>query len=68
MLIHMYIPITNKKYNDCKRTYCHIRNLSDELCKEHGLSVIIPSGQKGKAHYEWQMAEAGTSWKAQMNP
>jgi hypothetical protein len=30
------------------------------------LSVIIPSGQKGKTHYEWQMAETGTSWKAQM--
>ena len=56
----------HKKYNDCKRTYRQIRNLSDELCREHGLSVIILSGQKGKTHYEWQMAEAGTSWKAQM--
>lgn len=56
----------HKKYNDCKRTYRHIRNLSDELCREHGLSVIIPSGQKGKSHYEWQMAKMGTSWKAQM--
>ena len=55
-----------KKYNDCKRTYRHIRNLSDELCREHGLSVIIPAGQKGKTHYEWQMAKSGTSWKAQM--
>ena len=58
--------VEHKKYNDCKRTYRQIRNLSDELCREHGLSVIIPSGQKGKTHYEWQMAEAGTSWKAQM--
>ncbi len=58
--------VEHKKYNDCKRTYRHIRNLSDELCREHGLSVIIPAGQKGKTHYEWQMAEAGTSWKAQM--
>lgn len=58
--------VEHKKYNDCKRTYRQIRNLSDELCREHGLSVIILSGQKGKTHYEWQMAEAGTSWKAQM--
>lgn len=58
--------VDHKKYNDCKRTYRHIRNLSDELCREHGLSVIIPSGQKGKTHYEWQMVEAGTSWKVQM--
>jgi outer membrane murein-binding lipoprotein Lpp len=40
--------VEHKKYNDCKRTYRRIRNLSDELCREHGLSVIIPSGQKGK--------------------
>lgn len=58
--------VEHKKYNDCKRTYRHIRNLSDKLCKEHGLSVIIPAGQKGMTHYEWQMAKARTSWKAQM--
>ena len=63
--------VEHKKYNDCKRTYRRIRNLSDELCREHGLSVIIPSGQqrhtcRGKTHYEWQMEKAGTSWKAQM--
>lgn len=58
--------VEHKKYNDCKRTYRHIRNLSDELCREHGLSVIIPAGQKGKTHYEWQMAKVATSWKAQM--
>ena len=58
--------VEHKKYNDCKRTYRKIRNLSDELCREYGLSVIIPSGQKGKTHYEWQMAKVGTSWKAQM--
>ena len=58
--------VEHKKYNDCKRTYRHIRNLSDELCREHGLSVIISAGQKGMTHYEWQMAKVGTSWKAQM--
>lgn len=58
--------VEHKKYNDCKRTYRHIRNLSDELCREHGLSVIVPTGKKGMTHYEWQMAKVGTSWKAQM--
>lgn len=58
--------VDHKKYNDCKRTYRHIRNLSDELCREHGLSVIIPASQKGMTYYEWQMAKVGTSWKAQM--
>ena len=58
--------VEHKKYNDCKRTYRQIRNLSDELSREHGLSVIIPAGQKGMIHYEWQMTKVGTSWKAQM--
>ena len=42
--------VEHKKYNDCKRTYRQIRNLSDELCREHGLSVIIPSGQNRFTH------------------
>ena len=58
--------VEHKKYNDCKRTYRHIRGLSDELCRKHGLSVIIPSGRKGKTHYEWQGEQKGRSWKAQM--
>ncbi|MCM1234214.1 MAG: relaxase/mobilization nuclease domain-containing protein [Ruminococcus flavefaciens] len=63
--------VGHKKYNDCKRTYRHIRELSDGLCREHGLSVIIPSETqhytgKGKSYYEWQMAKKGKSWKAQM--
>ena len=58
--------VEHKKYNDCKRTYRNIRNLSDKLCKEHGLSVIVPTGQKGMTHYEWQTTKAGTSWKAQI--
>ncbi len=58
--------VEHKKYNDCKRTYRQIRNLSDGLCREHGLSVIIPSVQKGKTHYEWQEQKKGQSWKAQM--
>lgn len=55
--------IEHKKYNDCKRTYYHIRNLSDELCKEHNLSVIIPSGSKGKSYKEWQAEKNGNSQK-----
>ena len=29
-----------KRYNDCKKTYKAFRNLSDQICREHGLSVI----------------------------
>ena len=41
--------IEHNKYHDCKQSYYHIRKLSDELCKEHNLSVIIPGAQRGSA-------------------
>lgn len=55
--------IEHKKYNDCKRTYYHIRELSDNLCQEHNLSVINPSNHKGKSYKEWQAEKNGTSIK-----
>ncbi len=33
-------------YHSNKRSYWEIRNTSDRLCREHGLSVIEPDGQK----------------------
>lgn len=56
--------IEHKKYNDCKRTYYHIRELSDNLCKEHNLSVINPSQNKGKSYKEWQAEKNGNSLKS----
>lgn len=55
--------IEHKKYNDCKRTYYRIRELSDNLCKEHNLSVINPSNSKGKTYKEWQSEKNGISLK-----
>ena len=55
--------IEHQKYNDCKRTYYHIRELSDTLCKEHNLSVINPSNRKGKTYKEWQSEKNGISLK-----
>ena len=40
--------IEHDKYHDCKQSYYHIRKLSNELCKEHNLSVIIPGENRGK--------------------
>ena len=38
-----------RKYNSNKRTYYGIRNMSDRLCRENGLSVLVPEkGSKGK--------------------
>ncbi|MBF2588069.1 relaxase/mobilization nuclease domain-containing protein [Listeria marthii] len=56
----------HKKYNDCTKTYYQLREASDVLCVEHGLSVIPPNQNKGKSHYEWQMDQQGNSWKTQL--
>lgn len=40
--------------------------MSDELCQEYGLSVIVSSGEKGMTHCEWQEKKKGQSWKRQM--
>ena len=45
--------IEHKKYNDCKRSYYRIRHLSDDLCKEHNLSIITPGKEHGKPYQKW---------------
>ena len=56
----------HKHYHSNKRSYHYIRRTSDRLCKEHGLSVIIPGQDKGKSYIEHQAAQAGTSYKAKL--
>ncbi|MDO4307918.1 MAG: relaxase/mobilization nuclease domain-containing protein [Eubacteriales bacterium] len=56
----------HKHYHSNKRSYHYIRRISDRLCKEHGLSVIIPGQDKGKSYIEHQAAQAGTSYKAKL--
>ena len=43
-----------------------MRQLSDEICKEHGLSVIPPSQSKGMDYKEYTEAKRGTSWKQKL--
>lgn len=58
--------IEYNKYHDCTQTYHRIRHLSDELCKEHNLSVIIPGGERGKKYKVWQSDQNGSTWKTQL--
>ena len=53
-------------YRSNKRTYRELRQLSDEICKEHGLSVIPPSQNKGMDYKEYSEAKRGTSWKQKL--
>ena len=56
----------HRHYHSNKRSYHYIRRTSDRLCKEHGLSVIIPGQDKGKSYIEHQAAQNGTSYKAKL--
>lgn len=53
-------------YRSNKWTYRELRLLSDEICKEHGLSVIPPSQNKGMDYKEYTEAKKGTSWKQKL--
>jgi len=57
--------VSHKRYRSNKGTYHEIRNISDRLCKEQNLSVIIPQGV-GKSYAEWEADKQGTSWKSQL--
>ena len=58
--------VDHHKYNSNKRTYYNIRNTSDRLCRENGLSVVVPSENKGKHYAEYQADKAGKSWKSKL--
>lgn len=48
-------------------TWKKIRDISDEICKEHGLSVVKDTSKiKGKSWYEWDMANKNLSWKKKL--
>lgn len=56
----------HKKYNDCLKSYYHIRDLSDKLCFEHDLSIIQPGKKCRRSYGEWKADREGRSWKTKM--
>lgn len=47
-----------------ERSWAKLREVSDEICKEHGLSVIAePEKGQGVSHFEHDMQIQGKSWK-----
>ena len=57
---------TGYKYRTKKTHLNELRNISDEFCLAHGLSIIEPSEDKktsGLGNREYQSAKKGESWK-----
>ena len=58
--LHNHIAVNSVSFQDGKKLHCNIQTyfqqvqkVSDDLCREYGLSVIRPKG-RGKSHQEWQ--------------
>ncbi len=52
--------VDGKKYHSNRKSYYHeLRETSNEICQEHGLSVIKPKA-KGKRYPEWEAEQKGT--------
>lgn len=60
--------VDGKKFNDCKATYALMRRTSDELCREHGLSVIEHPEQGRTMSYDaWGAEQKGKpTWYSQI--
>ena len=51
--------MTGAKYHSNAKSYYQVRSLSDELCREHGLSVLPPSRNKAVSYAEWLRQSRG---------
>ena len=50
-----------------ERAWAKLRQISDDICKKHGLSVIKePEKGQGISHFEHEHEKLGTSWKAKL--
>ena len=59
--------VDHRKYNSNRRSYYGIRNMSDRLCRENGLSVVVPGkDSNGKSYAEYQAEKTGNSWKGKL--
>jgi hypothetical protein len=54
------------KYNSNRKSYCAIRNASDRLCREYGLSVVTPGKERGKSYAEYAADRQGGSYKSKL--
>ena len=76
--IHNHIIFNNvsfvdgKAYISNKKSYHQIRNESDQICKDNGLSILSDDNHqnnnktKGKLYKEYQELKAGNSYKAKL--
>lgn len=63
--VHSHIVINSvsfkdgRKFHDCRDTYRQLRETSDRICLEHGLSIVDDPRGKGVNQYLYKMEKAG---------
>lgn len=63
--VHSHIVINSvsfrdgKKFHDCRDTYKQLREISDRICLEHGLSIVDTPRGRGVSQYVYKMEKAG---------
>jgi hypothetical protein len=65
-IINSVNPQTGYKWHDNKDTVRHLREVSDELCRKYGLSVIDENTKSGIDQTTYQLAVKGKSWKVDL--
>ena len=64
--VHNHIIFCAVDMVNQRKYISYIRQTSDRLCRENGLSVVKPGQSKGKSYAEWNAQRNGTSWKAKL--
>lgn len=54
------------KFDNTRRDYLRMRDLSDQLCKAYGLSVVKEPDGRGKHYTEWQAEQEGRPTRRSM--
>lgn len=52
-----------RKFVSNRKSYYQIRETSDRLCEEFGLSVVVPQSERGNSYKEYLSRKEGASWK-----
>lgn len=56
--------LKGRKWNSNEKTLNYCRKMSDQIAKEHGLSIIEnPQSKNNGKRKEWEARQNGTSWK-----
>lgn len=58
--------LEGKRWISNKKTLEHCRKVSDQIAKEHGLSIIEQPKSKGIHYAEWLARQTKTSWKTKL--